>query len=995
MTGLFRSCIILLVLSGWFFTPPTAHGQSSPPPAHDHFETGKRLYEEGLFLQAANYFNKALQSGQERHFTEDARFYLAKSQAALDTLNHRVYTEQFLQDYPAGRYAARVLEDMGSRSFEMQEFEEALSDYARAYKIETGKDERARFLFLMAESTREMAATDSASVLYDTLAHMYPETDWAPKALYSRGRLYLEKEDFDQSSAVFESLRERYPNHAVTRQIGTALGEMYYRQERYEEAIEALRSEMSYLEGEAQMKAVLLIAESHNYLENFDRAATFYRRYINLADEEMEERPAHYGLGWVYHKQQVYHWAAESFGKASKGGDELARKARYYQAVNYKLSGRYDRALEVFETFGDRYTEGFWVEYAYYEWALTAFELGRYDLAIDVLQRLTRGDDDLEDFGKVYSLLGEAYFANNEFTRAVRAFEIAEQTDEVDADMKRQARFQRAWVLYENHAFSEAARAFEEVYRDQPSGELAAEALFWSADSYYNLSQWQQAARQFERFLEGYPGHRFAGAASYSLGWANFHLRNFLQAVRYFEAFKRDHKPPPMALFPYEVDTRLRIGDSYYALGRYDDAIANYDHVAGSEEGGDYALFQMGNSYFRNDQSFEAVRTFRRLPRVFPESNLREQARYNIGYIFFLNGNYDQAIEEFHELINRYPGTGWAARAQYQIGDAFYNAGQFEEAVEAYRTVLDEYPQSGLVVDAVNGIQFAQLAGGKEDTSLDILEDFLNQHPQTGTADQLRFRQAENLLQAGDYEQAISSFRHYIRVTTSESMIPEAWYNIGDACEKLREYSEAVAAYRTIVDEYPESDRVDPSLLNIGRIEYEQERYSDAISALEKLVEREGRLQVEAFATLGDAYFADGRTGRAESAYRRATDIRDDHQQSLIGKGRVALERGQYMDASQLFSRVAELSTANRGAEAQYYLGKVEQARNNHEEAIDEFARVSALYEAYDEWVARAMLATADSYREMGRTGRASQTLQDVIERFPDTKYARQASEQL
>ena len=984
-----------MTLMGLAVMPPAAAGQSTPLPVHDDFDTGKRLYDEGLYLQAANYFRKVLESGKERHFTEDARYYLAKSEAAQDTLNHRVYTKQFLHDYPAGRYATTILEDMGSRSFRNQRYEDALSDYSLAYEIERENNERARYLFWMAESTREMAATDSASILYDTLAQMYPESDWAPKALYAQGSLHLEKENFDESSEVFESLRERYPNHAVTRQIGTALGEMYFRQERYEDAIRALRSELSYLEDEALLKAVLLIAESHNYLKNFDQAATFYRRYINLADDEMEERPAHYGLGWVYHKQNVYHWASESFGKATMGDDELARKARYYQAVNYKLSGRYDRALEAFEKFGDQYQDGFWVEHAYYEWALTAFELGRYDLSIEVLQELVRGDHDLDEPGRFYSMLGEAYFANNEFTRAVRAFEVAEQTTEVDSDMKRQARFQRAWVLYENHAYGEAARAFEEVYRDQPSGKLAAEALFWSADSYYNLARWQQAISRFERFLEGYPNHRFAGAASYSLGWAYFNMRNFMQAVRYFEAFKRDHEPPPMALFPYEVDTRLRIGDSYYALGRYDDAIQNYDHVAGSDQGGDYALFQMGNSYFRNDQSFEAVRTFRRLPRVFSESRLREQAKYNIGYIFFLNGNYDQAIEEFHELINSYPNTQWAARAQYQIGDAFYNAGRYEEAVEAYRTVLDEYPQSDLVVDAVNGIQFAQLAGGKEDTSLDILENFLNQHPQTGTADQLRYRQAENLLQAGDYREAINSFRHYIRVTTSESMIPEAWYNIGEAYEQLREHSEAVEAYRKIVEEYPESDRVDPSLLHIGRIESEQGRYADAIKALETLVDRQGRMQVEALATLGDAYHAEGRTGRAESSYNRALEHREDHQQSLIGKGRVALERGQYMDANQLFARVAEMSTANRGAEAQYYLGKVEQARNNHEQAIDEFARVNALYEAYDQWVAKAMLATAESYREMGQSGRANQTLQDVVERFPDTEYSRQASEQL
>ncbi len=995
MKGLSRIIIILLLIAGISGSVSRIAAQIPHKPVHDTYQTGVKLYYEGLFEQAAEQLQQFIETEPDPVLVEQAFYYMTLSYSAIDTSRADIYANRFLKSYPTGLNAIAFLEDMAARNYRNGHYEEALMVYARLYHTETRDENKSRQLFWMAESARSMDSTATSSSLYGQLADRYPDSQWAPKAMYSRGQLYLEKENFDRSTEVFEELRERYPTHPQTRQIGTALGEMYYRQERYEEAIQSLRGELAYLEGEAQLKAVLLIAESYNYLGDLDQAATHYRRYINLSRNEMQARPAHYGLGWVYHKQRVYHWAADSFAKAAMGGDELARKARYYEAINRKLGGRYDQALEAFQLFGDRYTEGFWVEQAYYEWGLTAFELGRFDLAIEVLQRLVRGGQNLTDPGKVYSLLGEAYFANNEFSRAVQAFEIAEQTADVDPDMKRQAQFQRAWVLYENHAYQEAARAFEAVYRDKPSGELAAEALFWSADSYYHQRRWSDAIRQLERYLDGYPDHKFAGAAVYSLGWAHFNLRQYERAIHYFERFESDHEPPPMALFPYDVDTRLRLGDSYYALRRYEEAIRNYEMAVGADPGGDYAIFQMANSYFRNEESFEAVRNFRRLVRIYPYSRLREQAQYNIGYIYFQTGNYDQAITEFHELINRYPNTEWAARAQYQIGDAYYNAGNFEEAITAYRRVMDSYPGSNLVVDAVNGIQFAQLAAGMEDTSLEVLEDFLGRHPQTGTAEQLRYRQAENLLQAGDYREAINSFRNYIRVTTSESMIPEAWYNIAEAYEQLGEMDNAITSYREIVEGYPQSDRMDPALLHIGRLELEQGRQGRAITALEQLVERQGRLQVEALAALGEANLASGRINQAEDAFNRALQRRGDHEQSLIGKGLVALERGQLLDAEQHFQRVADASMLENGARAQYYLGNVEQTRRNHEAAIEAYARVSVLYEVYDQWVARAMLATAESYRLMGQSGRASQTLRDVIERFPDTEFSRSAARRL
>ncbi|MEX0680601.1 MAG: tetratricopeptide repeat protein, partial [Balneolales bacterium] len=989
MKGLFRIILILFALASTGGALKTVYAQFVPPAEYHEFETAMRLYEEGLYRQSIKYFQNFLDTDPGRVFQETALYHMTLSEIALDSLNYEIYAERFLLRYPAGNHTTEMLEDMAGRNYRSGLFEKALARYNQAYETETVDEKRAQYLFWMAESAYQMENPDSASALYLKLSDMYPNLEWAPKALYALGRLYLEMEAFDESSEVFETLRSRYPNHEVTRQIGTVLGEMYYRQERYEDAIQVLRNELSYLEEDARLKAVLLIAESYNYLEQFEEAAGEYRRYISLSEDEMQARAAHYGLGWVYHKQQVYHWAADAFEKAAQGNDELSRKGLYYQAINYKLSGRYDLALNVFKTFGDRYSEGFWVETAYYEWALTAFELGRFSVAIEVLQRLVRGEHILENPGRTYSLLGEAYFANNEFSRAVQAFDMAGEITDVDPDMIRQIRFQRAWVMYENHAYREAVRDFETVYRNQPSGELAAEALFWSADSYYNLGEWRNSIQRFERFVEGYPEHRLTGAAIYSLGWAYFNMRVYEEAVRYFEIFDREHEPPPIALYPYDVDTRLRLGDSFYAMGRFDDAILRYEEVTDNDSGADYAIFQIGNSYFRNERSFEAVQNFRRLIRNFPDSRLRVQAQYNIGYIYFQTGNYDQAIEEFHMLINRFPGSSWAARAQYQIGDAYYNAGNYEKAIEAYRTILDVYPRSDYLVDAVNGIQYAQVAGDMEDTSLDILESFLNQHPQTGTADRLRFKQAENLAEAGDYEEAITSFRHYIRVTTDESMLPEAYYNIAEAYEQLQQFPEAVEAFQEIVNRFPESDRMDPALLNIGRIEYERGRYSEAIASLETLVVREGRLQLEALTSLGDAYLANSQLDLAESVYDDALMRRQNYAPSLIGKGKIALERGLYLDAERYFRQVAESNTFERGAEAQYYLGKVEQTRNNFEAAIDAYSKVNVLFDAYDYWVGKAMMGTAESYQSMGQSGRANQTWRDIIERFPDSEIAR------
>src|SRR5690606_16630619 len=126
--------------------------------------------------------------------------------------------------------------------------------------------------------------------------------------------------------------------------------------------------------------------------------------------------------------------------------------------------------------------------------------------------------------------------------------------------------------------------------------------------------------------------------------------------------FLRDYKPPPVALFPYDVDTNLRIGDAYFAMRQYGPAIDAYSKVTTSRLGGDYAMYQIAMAYDRAQQPYEAVNSFRNLIDNYRESNLRELAQFNIGYIYLLSNNHDQAVTEFESLIRLSPGSNWAAR---------------------------------------------------------------------------------------------------------------------------------------------------------------------------------------------------------------------------------------------------------------------------------------------------------------------------------------------
>ena len=985
---IFASLLIIQI----FFTS-LVFAQNEQESYQENFQTGLTLFEKGLYSEAISYFEYVYEYGSNNLIRETAAFYKARALTQVDSLGTDQYVDEFVQTYPGSNNAAVLLRDVAEEYLIAEDYEAAIERMDEALNFPQSYNDKAELYYTLGETSADAGNFDLARSYFLELADTHSRSEWSPRALYARGRLFLGEENYEDASQAFELLRERHPQNAMTRRIGTALGESYYQQRKFEEAIEAFLDALPYLDDENRAKAVYLTAESYNALNNYEDATRLYRRYLNLIDDPEQSRIAHYGLGWVFYKQDIYHWAARSFEEASSGDDEIAMKAQYYEAVNLKLASRYQEALDAFREFGDRFGEmgDPLVEHAKYEWAITAFESGLNTEAIEILLPLAREYESLNDPGKILTFLGEVFYANNEYTSSLETFQIASDISDLDENLKRQARFQRAWVLYYNQAYEQAQPDFQKVHSEAPQSDLGSEALFWSADANFQMGEFGQAATQFNSFIRQYPEHELVGAAKYSLGWSYFQMGDFANATAPLIDFLNNYEPPPIVLYPYETDTRLRIGDSYYAQGMYQEALQYYRATIGAEPGGDYAMYQVANSFYRMSRNFEAVTEFRRLLRIYPFSSLREQAAYNIAYIYLNTGNYDQAIEEFQAVISKYPNTEWAARAQYNIGDSYYNAGDYDEAIAAYRKVLEEYPRSEYIIEAIDGIEYAQLSAGSEDTSTDVLEEFLGDNPTSTTADRLRFRQAENVFQTGDYEAAVREFRQYLRITNNRELMPDAYYNLADAYTRTDSLSQAADALQTLINEFPNSERTAPALVELGRIQYERGNYNQSLQRYQQLAENDDRYQQESNLGIANAYLAMGNMNEARQSFERVLSIESENAAARVGLGKVLLEDDRTDEARRFFELVAENNTTEIGSEAQYLIGETYLIDNNTEAALEAFSRVSVLFEAFGTWVAEAQYKTAEIYIRQGDRGEAVNLLNTIIENYPDTPAAPKA----
>ena len=161
-------------------------------------------------------------------------------------------------------------------------------------------------------------------------------------------------------------------------------------------------------------------------------------------------------------------------------------------------------------------------------------------------------------------------------------------------------------------------------------------------------------------------------------GMEEFEDGKYNNAIKSFETLK-DWYP----FSKYAILAELKIGDAYYHLEEYEEAIFAYEEFENlhpRNEAIPYVLYQIGRCYFEQidtvdrDQSStrKALETFDRLIRMFPEDEYARKAKAHqtkcykilagnelyVGMYYYKSKRYKAALNRFKSVLSDYPDVG-------------------------------------------------------------------------------------------------------------------------------------------------------------------------------------------------------------------------------------------------------------------------------------------------------------------------------------------------
>jgi tetratricopeptide (TPR) repeat protein len=940
----------------------------------------------------------------EAHFIQAASAYYLQRGQAIGLL------QSFRRNFASHTRADQAAFFLGESYFEQGNYTEAIQTYGDALDSDQLSDEaRNQLTYHLAYCYYQDDQIDPALSLFETLAATDQDNPFQEDAAYYRAVILYEAQDYDGALTALRALEE---SDTYARDTRVYLANTLLKLRKFDE-LNVLADELiagpRIRPDEAQIYYV--VANASYERNDFARAAAYYRLFeqnrgsLNRAD--------YFRYGYAHYQLKEYPEAIPVFQKAlGQRYDSLTQVTSYYLGFCFLKEKDEANARVAFKKAaeGERLGNPEIAKDALYQYGKLSFSTENYSDALEAFTSLIQRYPKADFIPELQGLIGETYLKTRNYPQAVAYFESVPRNTSRARKAYQTVCYFYGIELFERADYAQARSFFQKAVDNAFEADLSLSAEYWLGETQFRQKEYTASAATFKAFLNRprVNSNQYYVRGFYGLAWARFKLKEYGYAFTSFESYiDKSTNDEPLKL---RVDAYLRAGDCQFLLKNYAKANDFYSRtVRFGSAGGDYAAYQLAESYYRQSNYAKAVETFAKSAKSFPQSEFRDDALDRASEISLTwLKDYSGTITYAKQLVEDYPRSPLAPDAYNRMGLAAYNLGRNDEAVSHFKRVVTNYGRDREAAQiALDNL--AQLVSEKEFDR--ILKDYRNQVPDTesgGDLARLVFNTGKDRYFSENYASATEQFGEYIKAYPTGPDYFEALLFRGRAYQKLNQPDKALADFERVYGANTTNPFTPAALEEAGDIEYARQRYDESLNLYTTLQETAGKLANRVIGWFGMA-----KNLRALKRYAEAQDallnVASNNEvavysrtEALVGIGTCQYLRGQLEDAFETFSVVEGDFKNAFGAESQHMktqifydqgvaLRKANQleAANEKFEAVKEATRYMANnYPTFNYWKARTFFVVANAFYELGNTFQAKGTLESLAneDRFPDVK---------
>lgn len=929
------------------------------------------IYIVGLFLSTA----MSIAQEYEQAFRDLQLQYQERSNTVLTDV------KSYLDTYPYTPYSDEVYFMEGVIHAEKGKYKQANRAFAKVDANNLSRESQPAFLFYWGYTFLQQKNYDRALTYFLRLKNQ--NSLYSPHARYYAGYCYYCQQDFQSALAEFLSVEQLggYQHIAPYYII-----QIDYAQENYDEVYQRANHLLEvFPDNKNNYELHRMLGELYYQDKAYDQAIEHLQAYYEHAKEQKQTplRNDIYLLGVASYKEAKYQDAVQYLKMVKEQKDSISESTYLHLGHSYLRLENQERAkLSYAAAMRFKINERLREEAMYNYVQITYLQGSALGENITAFHDFLREYPNTQYANKVYALMADMYMNSKNYQAAYEALSEVSQPDQKMQTTMQYLRYQMGIDAFLRGNMPESIKWMTMVIDNEPnSSDYKTEALFVRADSKYRLQQYTECLEDialFEQQTNVSTSHN-ATAALYLKAYALFNQQKFNQSEYIFRQYLdiADNQQTTYS------DALNRLGDCQFHYRQFDNAIATYDRtIQLANYGVDYALFQKGYALGLLHRYTEKIQTLEQLSDRHPRSDYADDALYETARALLQLEKNTQAAEIYTRLLEQYPNSNRASKSALELGMTYRILRQYDNAILAYKNTIEKYAGSEEAYAALEGLEQVYVETNNINDYLAYTKTLNNVNMRTSTQeDSLVYVTAELQYIMGNYQQAVAGLTTYLT-----SFCPQgrycitAQYYAANSFYQLRQYDMAIEHYSALAD-IEGNPHMEEACMRVAELSYDKGEYRTAHYYFQRMLQYASSSANRTTALLGML-----RCGQHEAdltdMINVATQLLDQtditepvRQEALYYRAKTNFQNQQYgLSIVDLSPLAKEVRTAI-GAEAKYLLAEAYFQLGSIELAEQEVMSFTQMQTSQQYWLAKSLILLSDINIQRGDVFQAKQYL--------------------
>jgi tetratricopeptide (TPR) repeat protein len=744
----------------------------------------------------------------------------------------------------------------------------------------------------------------------------------------------------------------------------------------------------------------LLLGQSYFIRKEYDEALPHLEYY-----EENTEKltiDEFYQLGFTQYQLKNYKSAVETFRELSLLDSKLGQIVNYYMADCFHKIGDLISARATFKKVSNMSYNLGMQEEATFNYGKLSAEAGLEREAINTLFKLNKKSP---YYSQASDIINDLLENTSDYASAILIIESHKEPNAKLWATYQQVTLKNAMLLQAQGDYQASLTNLDKSLQHRISKPLTAQALFWKGQILQkegNPNASIEAIKEFVKIannLKSLPEESSVAMGHYILGYNYLTLRKYEDAKYSFEnavsSFSEiQNVSNPIIENSVITDAYIRLGDCYFKTNNYKAASKNYIHAIKREKGNFvYAIYQKAIIEGLQDEPYDKIITLKEITTKYKSSEYVDDSYFQLGETYYSQDNTDNAYQSYLELVNQFPMSPLRNQALIKMGLISYNKGDLNKATEHYKTVISSGPTSKEAESALLGLREIYINDlGNPDEYINYTNNIPGYQVTASTADSLAMSVGMSKYYEGEYEKAIMGFNNYLDKYPNGFNRLEAQYFRGESYTLLKKYASALSDYEAVIA-FGNSKYYTTSLKKSALLAYNHaQSFEKSLKYYDLYLQNVSDPAEQLMSHLGimrSAFRINNQEKLRSSALivsEHSLALKEDKGAAFYYLGKASQKGQEYEVSKSYYKKVDGILDNAIAAESRYNIAEITFAQGKLAEAEKLVNIANDKNASYPYWIAKGVLLLADIYVKKNDLLLARAACEAVIENFVDEK---------